>query len=70
MGTAAAARRLVGVAVWPFMQPLHERLTTFARMALGEDLDAAVAEGLDREPLAVLDEAAAWAGPPPAAGRA
>jgi predicted ATPase len=68
MGTATAARRLVGVAVWPFMQPLHERLTTFARMALGDGLDAAVAVGLDREPLAVLDEAAAWAAASPAAG--
>ncbi|HYY09471.1 MAG TPA: tetratricopeptide repeat protein, partial [Kineosporiaceae bacterium] len=58
MGTAAAARRLVGVAVWPFMQPLHERLETFARTALGDAYDPAFAAGLQEEPLDALDAAA------------
>jgi hypothetical protein len=59
MGTAAAARRLVGVAVWPFMRPLHERLETFARTALGDAFDPAFAAGLALEPLAVLADASA-----------
>jgi hypothetical protein len=58
MGTAAAARRLVGVAVWPFMQPLHERLETFARIALGDGFDPAFAAGFEQEPLTVLRAAA------------
>jgi tetratricopeptide (TPR) repeat protein len=58
MGVAAAARRLVGVAVWPFMQPLHERLETFARTALGDAYDPAFAAGLQEEPLDALDAAA------------
>jgi hypothetical protein len=57
MGTADAARHLVGVAVWPFMRPLHERLETFARTALGDAFDPAFAAGRALEPLAVLAEA-------------
>jgi predicted ATPase len=61
MGSAAAARRLVGVAVWPFMQPLHERFETVVRMALPDGFDTAFAAGLELEPLVVLAEAAASA---------
>ena len=59
MGTATAARRLVGAAVWPFMQPLHERFETFVRMSLRDGFDPAFAAGLQLEPLAVLADAAA-----------
>jgi hypothetical protein len=67
MGTAAAARRLVGVAIWPFLRPLHERLETFARMALPDGFDAAFSAGLELEPLVVLAAAAAAEPPPPPA---
>ena len=59
MGTATAARRLVGAAVWPFMRPLHERFETFVRMSLRDGFDPAFAAGLQLEPLAVLAKVAA-----------
>jgi hypothetical protein len=67
MGAAAAARRLVGVAVWPFMRPLHEQFETFVRTALPGGFDAAFAAGLELEPLVVLAEVAAQQEAPPAA---
>jgi predicted ATPase len=67
MGAAAAARRLVGVAVWPFLRPLHERLETFVRTALPLGFDPAFSAGLALEPLVVLaDTAASPPAQPPA----
>ena len=62
MGTAEEARRLVGVAVWPFMRPLHARLEAFARAALPEGFDVARAAGRAVEPRAALEEALAALG--------
>ncbi len=62
IGTAEEARRLVGVAVWPFMRPLHARLETFARTALPDGFEAAWAAGRAVEPLTALDEALASLG--------
>jgi hypothetical protein len=68
MGAAEHARRLVGVAVWPFMRPLLARLEAFVRMSLPDGgFDEAFGQGLllDLEPaleLAATETAAASAG--------
>jgi predicted ATPase len=56
LGAAARSRELVGVVVWPFMRPLHERFEGFVRAAVpGATFDAAFAEGRGLEPEAALD---------------
>src|SRR5204862_2099834 len=57
MGAADHARRLVGVAVWPFVRPLRARLEQFVRAAT-PDYDAAFAEGAVLQPEQALDLAA------------
>jgi predicted ATPase len=57
MGAADHARRLVGVAVWPFVRPMRARLEQVVR-ASTPDYDAAFAEGSMLEPEQALDLAA------------
>jgi predicted ATPase len=54
MGAADHARRLVGVAVWPFVRPMRARLEQFVR-ASTPDYDAAFAEGSVLEPAQALE---------------
>jgi tetratricopeptide (TPR) repeat protein len=55
LGAADRARRLVGVAVWPFMRPLHERFEGLVRAAAGDEgFEAAFAEGSTLDPESAL----------------
>jgi len=54
MGAADQARRLVGVAVWPFVRPLRGRLETFVRMSTSA-YDTEFAAGARLEPEQALD---------------
>jgi hypothetical protein len=54
MGAAEHARHLVGVAVWPFVRPLRQRLEGFVRASTAR-FDAAFAEGAALGPEEALD---------------
>jgi predicted ATPase len=56
LGAAARSRELVGVVVWPFIRPLHDRFEGFVRAAVpAATFDSAFAEGRGLEPEAALD---------------
>ena len=56
LGAAARSRELVGVAVWPFMRPLEQRLQALVRAAVpGDGFEAAFAAGRALEPEAALE---------------